>query len=126
MSGPINNPAEIIPIGVADAPMLSALAKEIYREYYLHLWSPGGADWYMHEHAYHPDKLAAELAESDHLHFIVREKGHTAGYLTIRLRSSFGAHDEKDTMEIERIYLHKAFAGKGIGRKLMLHAEHIA
>jgi hypothetical protein len=81
---------KIVPIDISHANELSALAKAIYVEYYLHLWNPGGADWYMHEHAYHPDKLKSELADANNLHVIVYDEEKAMGYVKLRLNASIG------------------------------------
>ncbi len=117
---------EIIPVTTAHADELSALAKNIYKEYYLHLWHTGGADWYMNEYAYHPDTLRAELADPDNLHFIVYEEAQLVGYLKIRLTAILPGTEQGNSLEIERIYLHKKAAGKGIGKKMMQLAEKTA
>jgi len=117
---------EIIPVTAMHADELSALAKNIYKEYYLHLWYPGGADWYMNEYAYHPNKLRTELADTGNLHFIVYEEAQSVGYLKIRLNAILSGTEQTNSLEIERIYLHKKTARKGIGKKLMQLAEKTA
>jgi GNAT superfamily N-acetyltransferase len=111
---------------MSHADELSALAKAIYVEYYLHLWNPGGADWYMHEYAYHPDKLRSELADAGNLHYIVYEKSKPMGYLKLKQDATLKDFELYNSLEIERIYLHKAIAGKGVGKQLMLLSEEIA
>ncbi len=114
-------------IDKSKAAELSALAKAIYVEHYLHLWYPGGAEWYMNEHAYPEAKLQAELADPNNLHYIVYDdNGLPEGYLKLKLRSVCDACDNQTGLEIERIYLHKAFTGKGVGRQLMELSEAVA
>jgi ribosomal protein S18 acetylase RimI-like enzyme len=117
---------QISPIDISQADELSALARTIYKEYYLHLWHPGGAEWYMDEHAYHPEKLKAELADPNNLHFIVRENKKSLGYLKLRINATLKGSEENNSLEIERIYLHREAAGKGIGKQLMLLGEQIS
>lgn len=117
---------KILPVDISHADELSTLAKAIYVEYYLHLWNPGGADWYMNEHAYHPDKLRSELADNNNLHFIVYDDEKPAGYLKLKLNAVLKGFERNNSLEIERIYLHKAVAGKGVGKQLMLLSEEIA
>lgn len=117
---------EIRKINGTDAEMLSELSKAIYKEYYLHLWHPGGADWYQDEYAYHPAKLKAELDDNNNQHFVVYENDEPLGYLKIRINAVLKGFEEMNSLEIERIYLHKKIAGKGIGRHLMLLSEAIA
>ena len=116
----------ITPIDISHADELSALAKTIYVEYYLHLWNPGGADWYMNEYAYPPEKLKQELADNNNLHFIVYDDEQPVGYLKLKLNAVLEGFKNKNSLEIERIYLHRSAAGKGIGKQLMLVSEDIA
>ncbi|MES2328947.1 MAG: GNAT family N-acetyltransferase [Bacteroidota bacterium] len=116
----------ILPIDISHADELAALAKSIYVEYYLHLWHPGGADWYMHEYAYHPEKLKTELADVNNRHFIVYEDNKPMGYLKLNINPAYPGFEQYNYLEIERIYLHKVIAGKGIGKQLMLLSEEIA
>lgn len=114
-------------INPSHAAELSALAKAIYVEHYLHLWYPGGADWYMEEQAYPEEKLRTELTDPNNLHYIVYdEQGLPQGYLKLRIRAVLSGYEEKDCLEIERIYLHSDATGKGIGKQLMELSETIA
>ncbi len=117
---------QISPIDISYAGELSALAKSIYKEHYLHLWYPGGADWYMNEYAYAVNVLGAEISDPGNLHFIIYDKGKALGYLKIRLHATLSSFEHLNSMEIERIYLHTEAAGKGIGRQLMIFSEEIA
>lgn len=118
---------KIVPVNSSHAEALSELAKAIYKEYYLHLWHPGGADWYQNEYAYHPASLRTELEDSNNLHFIVYnvyEK--PMGYLKLRINATLQGYDQLNCLEIERIYLHKEATGKGIGKQLMQLSEEVA
>ena len=119
-------PVRIAPINISDADALAVLSKSIYKEYYLHLWYPGGANWYMDEYAYTPGKLRSELADTNNLHFIVYDDNLPMGYLKIRLHETLEGFEQLNSLEIERIYLHKKIAGKGIGKQLMRLSEEIA
>ena len=114
------------PISASQADELALLSKAIYKEHYLHLWHPGGADWYQNEYAYHPDKLRAELEDNNNRHFMVYEEGIPMGYLKIRLNATLQGYEAINSLEVERIYLYKKAAGKGIGKQLMLLSESIA
>ncbi len=119
-------PIEIKEINSTHAEALSQLSKAIYAEHYLHLWYPGGADWYMHEQAYHPAKLLSELSDTNNRHFIVYEDEQPIGYLKIKISATWEGFELFDCLEIERIYLHKRASGKGIGKQLMQLSEQIA
>jgi diamine N-acetyltransferase len=102
-----------------DAPLITTVARKIYQEHYLHLWQPGGAQWYMQEYAYAQDKIEKELADVNVEYFIAAENETCLGYMKIVLQTSLAGHETLDALEVERIYLHKAAVGKGYGKKLM-------
>jgi diamine N-acetyltransferase len=103
----------------ADAAMLSALAKNIYKEHYLHLWHTGGAKWYMNEYAYSLEKIEKDLDDVLVEYYIAAENDIPIGYMKLVLAALLDDNDSKDALEVERIYLHKNFARKGIGKELM-------
>ncbi len=102
-----------------DTVLISELAKQIYQEHYLHLWNTGGAQWYMDEYAYALDKIETELTDANVEYFIAVEDGTYLGYLKIILNSTWAGDETLAALEVERIYLHKAAMGKGLGKKLM-------
>jgi diamine N-acetyltransferase len=108
---------------LADAAMLTQLARNIYQEHYLHLWHPGGAQWYMEQYAYNFNKIEKELQDPNIEYYIASKNGSIAGYLKIILHTSLEASAEKNALEIERIYLYKKFTGKGLGKALMELAQ---
>jgi diamine N-acetyltransferase len=101
----------------ADAAMLTQLARDIYQEHYLHLWYPGGADWYMNEYAYAAHKIAAELTGPLAEYFIAADDDQLLGYMKLNTVAALG--ENPNALEVERIYLYKNAAGKGIGKQLM-------
>jgi len=113
-------------ISLPDAETLSTLAKNIYRQYYLHLWHPGGADWYMNEYAYPAYKLKAELAAPENIHWIAYSGTESIGYIKLKLQPKLPDGDNNEYAELERIYIDQLFAGKGLGRKFMQLAENAA
>jgi diamine N-acetyltransferase len=116
----------ILKASLTDAPLISELAKKIYQEHYLHLWQPGGAQWYMQEYAYAQSKIEQELADANVEYFIAAEDGTSLGYMKIVLNAILTNYETLGAMEVERIYLHKAATGKGLGKKLMEVAQQKA
>lgn len=104
---------------VKDAAMLAKLAKEIYKQHYLHLWHTGGAEWYMETYAYALNKIEKELENENNEFIIAVENGTSIGYLKLVLVAELTNHECMNTMEVERIYLHKKAIGKGLGKKLL-------
>lgn len=104
---------------VIDKSIITNLARDIYKEHYLHLWNPGGARWYMEEYAYAEAIIEKELQDGNVMYFIADDDGVNMGYLKIVLTSILKDFEGCDALEIERIYLYKAHMGKGIGKQLM-------
>lgn len=102
-----------------DAVHIIKLAREIYREHYLHLWLAGGAEWYMTTYAYAQDKIEKELTDINIEYYLVEEVGTIMGYMKLVLTASLTDNEMRDAMEIERIYLHKLSIRKGLGKRLM-------
>lgn len=112
---------EITELHPADASQLAALACDIYRENYLHLWKPGGADWYMHHHAYRISLLDNEIQAANNAVYFLLEDQLPVGYLKLVWPNQQAG--STSVLEIERIYLRDEVKGKGYGRLLMEFAE---
>lgn len=104
---------------LSDAQILSDLAKAIYQENYLHLWLPGGADWYMHQHAYPVHQMEQELPDSNNVYYLLLDDQEPVGYLKLVLSSNLAGYDSTEALEIERIYLLESRKGRGLGKKMM-------
>lgn len=102
-----------------DAPSLTILAREIYKEHYLHLWHPGGAEWYMQEYAYALEKIQNELLDTHVEYYLAFENDVPAGYMKLVLDAPLPGNETKNGLEVERIYFFKNAMGKGTGRQLM-------
>lgn len=103
----------------ADAFLITELARDIYKEHYLHLWDPGGADWYMEEYAYNFEKIEKDLKDPGIEYFIAFDEGTAVGYMKLALTALLTGYENFAALEVERIYLYKRAAGKGIGRQFM-------
>lgn len=104
---------------LSDAAILSHLAKAIYQENYMHLWLPGGADWYMNQYAYSIAQIELELADSNNAYYLLLEDLEPVGYLKLVLCSNLSGYDPADALEIERIYLLEKWKGRGLGKKMI-------
>ena len=109
-------PIQLIPVIQHEAVVLASLARSIYRQHYLHLWESGGAEWYMYEQAYNLEVLQQELTDTKQPCWFVVTEQRKAGYLKLRLL-------DHGIIELERIYLYRDLAGKGIGSQLIRFTE---
>ncbi len=113
-------------IDASHAKELSALAKDIYNEHYLHLWNEGGADWYMHEYAYPETVLQKELEDENIMYCIAYKSDQAVGYLKIKINETWHGFEQLNALELERIYIHKKATGKGLGKQMMQYVFDIA
>ena len=107
-----------------DAAFLSQVALVAYADHYLHLWYDGGK-WYMEKY-FSVEKLTQEISDINSRFFIAFLKESAAGFLKLNIHAPLEGFEEKNALELERIYLEKNAAGKGIGRKLVELAFKVA
>src|SRR5947209_431708 len=70
------------------------------------------------------DRLRSEMSNSLNYFFFARAEDEIVGYLKLSIEIS--EFDEKDGLEISRIYIVKEKLGKGVGKKLMQFAMSFA
>ncbi len=97
--------------------LLSKVALKAYSDHYLHFWHDGGK-WYMGK-CFSVQALQKELKDENALFFIAYENDEALGYLKINIDAALEGQEEKNALELERIYLTKAATGKGVGGKIM-------
>lgn len=111
-------------IGVEEADALSVVCREIYVQYYLYLWFDAG-EWYQ-QMRYNPSALSEELSNPQSEFYWIRYKRQKAGYLKINRdvqRPEIVTPSGGRGLEIERIYLYREFAGRGLGKQTMTWIE---
>src|SRR5688500_2863881 len=102
---------------VDDAELLSKVALKAYADHYLHLWYDGG-EWYMKKF-FSTERLAAELADTNAQFYLAYYNNSPVGFLKINVDAPLQGEEDKDALELERIYLPKDAEGKGIGKALV-------
>lgn len=78
------------------------------------------------EKSFNLEQLINELNEKHTTFYFAKHKEKILGYLKIRSSVVNENIKEKNTLEINRIYILKEFQGKGIGSKLLIKAIEIA
>jgi ribosomal protein S18 acetylase RimI-like enzyme len=107
-----------------DGPFLSKLALKAYADHYLHLWDDGG-DWYTNKY-FSTEKLLDEVKDKNSLFFVAYLNNDPVGFLKININAPFEGLEEKNALELERIYLVKKATGQGVGKALVGHTFTIA
>ncbi|MTH17683.1 GNAT family N-acetyltransferase [Flavobacterium sp. LC2016-01] len=96
--------------------LLFKIAVQTYTNTYKYLWIDNGV-WYL-EKFYKKADFKKELLSSDIHYFLVYDSENIIGYF--KLKNNFIApYSETDCIEIDKLYLLKKYAGKGIGKTVM-------
>ena len=108
---------EIIAASPADADHISEIAIRAYKDFYLYLWTDDGS-WYINR-SFRPEQIKEEMEDPNGRFYTLRVKGEIIGFMKINLDQPLEGYEQYNAIELERIYLLKAFAGEGFGRQAM-------
>ncbi|GEO11605.1 GNAT family N-acetyltransferase [Segetibacter aerophilus] len=104
-------------IDAEDAHLLSTVALKAYADHYLDLWYDDGK-WYMEKY-FSEERLLEEINDNNSLFFIAFFKDSPVGFLKLNIKASLERFEDKNSLELERIYLNKEATGNGIGKELI-------
>ncbi|MBF4517848.1 GNAT family N-acetyltransferase [Flavobacterium sp. ANB] len=96
--------------------LLHKIAIQTYNGTYQYLWSDKGK-WYLDEF-YKKESFKKELSQSDIFYFLVYDADKLIGFFKLK-NSSLAAYPAQNCIEIDKLYLLKGSAGKGIGKIVM-------
>jgi diamine N-acetyltransferase len=105
---------QIIPCTSAHIHILSQVALQSYRQHYLHLWHDGGV-MYMNK-CFTENQFAIELKDTNAAFFLLYYNNQAAGFLKLNINQGLHNISSASALELERIYITKAFTGKGLGK----------
>jgi ribosomal protein S18 acetylase RimI-like enzyme len=117
--------SEIVPCTPSDAFELTALSKEIFFDSFAAQNTPEDMELYMKQ-AFTVEKLRQELNNPHSFFYFAKVDGKHIGYLKLNFLSAQTELQDAQALEIERIYVSKAYAGQGIGQALMNKALSVA
>ncbi len=115
----------IKPCKTEDLDALRKLSRETFFDAFVSYNTKENMDRYLDE-AYHPEKLLRELLSPGSWFYFLYSGNDLAGYLKLNEAPSQTDINDDESLEIERIYIHKNYQGKGFGRYLMNTAEEKA
>lgn len=98
-------------ITIDDAPLIRALASQIWSDTYKNILSPEQLD-YMFEMMYSIDSIRKQMAEAGHRFFIAEIDGVPSGYISIEQKGD-------KLFNFQKIYALPSLHGKGLGRYLV-------
>ena len=111
---------EIRQASVDDAKVLTDLAYTTFWDAFAHhpKNAPDDLNHYMRQ-AFNHDQIAAELADETNIFLIAEIEGEPAGYAKIIIDAVEPGITAERPVELNRLYSHQQFLGKGIGQALM-------
>src|SRR5699024_7444262 len=115
----------ITPITPVDLHELQKISRETFDETFRDQNTSENMTAYL-DQAFTEEKLISELNNQSSLFFFIRHGGHDAGYLKVNTGEAQTESMGHDALEIERIYIRRAFQKLGLGKKLLDKAFEIA
>ena len=111
---------EIRQAGVDDAKVLTDLAYTTFWDAFAHhpKNAPDDLHHYMRQ-AFNIDQITAELGDDKSIFLIAELDGEPAGYAKIIIDALEPGISAEQPVELNRLYSHQQFLGKGIGQALM-------
>ncbi len=121
------NQIKIRRAAIEDSEMLAELSfKTFYDAFHAHPKNaPEDLADYM-EKAFNPETVRAELLEENSIFIVAEIEGATAGYAKIMIGAVEDGISAEKPIELNRLYSHQKFLGKGVGQKLMEECFKIA
>jgi ribosomal protein S18 acetylase RimI-like enzyme len=112
-------------IGLQDIEQLQAIGRQTFSETFAQSNSAENMMKYLEE-AYAYDKLSAELNDPNSLFYFAELDKQVIGYLKLNFGASQTELKDNSALEIERIYVAKAFHGQKVGQLLYDKAIEVA
>ena len=109
---------EIHPARREDLEMLRKVAIETFIESFAEFNTAENMEAFLKE-AYHPDRLKNEWDEEESISYLAWEENDPVGFARLRLNDEVENQLGKNTVELQRLYVHPIHQGKGIGSQLM-------
>jgi ribosomal protein S18 acetylase RimI-like enzyme len=103
-------------VGVSDAPLIRALASQIWGNTYGNILSKEQLE-YMFEMMYSEESICKQMEEAGHHYFIVEVDGVPSGYISIEKKN-------EKLFNFQKIYTLPHMQGKGLGRYLVEQGIH--
>jgi len=112
-------------IGIQDIEQLQAIGRQTFAETFAESNSAEDMAKYLEE-AYAHDKLSAELADPNSEFYLASLEHEVIGYLKLNFGNAQTELKDNKALEIERIYVAKAFHGQKLGQLLYDKAIEVA
>ncbi len=112
-------------VSVSDLDILLAYSKKTFYNFFAHLNDPANMEAYS-PIAFTPQKMLAELTEPDSAFYFAMLNYELVGYLKLNFNNAQTEFQDKNALEVERIYVSRQHHGKHIGQQLLNFATETA
>lgn len=116
---------QLKPCTLSDVHTLQAISMETFDETFRATNKPENLDAYL-EKAFTLEKLEKELANPDSFFYFAYTGEELAGYLKVNINAAQSDEIMDDALEVERIYIRRAYQGQGLGKYLIQKSIDIA
>jgi ribosomal protein S18 acetylase RimI-like enzyme len=116
---------EILEATINDIEVLQKIGRQTFSETFAASNSSENMTQYL-ETGFSTEKLLTELANTNAVFYIVKSENEVVGYLKLNFGDAQTELKDSKALEIERIYIAKAFQGKNIGQLLYEKAMQVA
>ncbi|NLT11985.1 MAG: GNAT family N-acetyltransferase [Clostridiaceae bacterium] len=108
-------------VDLSDLKAIKYISEKTFEETFSHLNSPEDMALYFQENT-QDDILIREMNNPDSTFYIAEDQGEVIGYIKINRGPAQTEPGHDDALEVQRLYVLKAYKGSGIGRRLMQEA----
>ncbi|MFS4467322.1 GNAT family N-acetyltransferase [Maribacter sp. 2210JD10-5] len=109
---------EIKPLVPEDYETYIKVGQKAYNEHYRHLWPNGDTRTYI-ETSFTTEVLLKEEKDKNTSLYIIYTDGEAVGILKIIHDSPLKNFNSSEALLLDKIYILRAYSGKGIGRKIL-------
>ncbi len=120
-----DNTIKLHKVTPADADALLTISRDTFYYFFGPLNEPANMDAYAAK-AFTPERIRCEIENPNSQFYFALADGEIAGYLKLNFEDAQSEFQNKDALEVERIYVSKHHHGKKIGQYLLNFATQTA
>jgi diamine N-acetyltransferase len=121
----VHTAINILKAGMQDLELLRETSMLAYAENFGHHWNEGGLEWYL-EHEYGLEKIKSAICNPEVEYYLAFCNNEPAAFMKLNLNPELRLHINRQSMEIEKIYVRPQYHKRGIGQRLMELALQLA
>lgn len=110
---------------LAEAEIIADLSRKTFYETFSYVNTKANMDKFMNEQ-FTRDKLINEVSEPGNIFLLALDGEYPVGYARLKEGDKYPAFENKDSIEIARIYVVNSYIGMGIGKELMRKSISLA